>query len=50
MGNPAEPRQCVGCRGVPDARNLHTGLRILQISGTLPEVYQGFCQHSATLV
>ena len=46
MGHPAELRQCA----IPNARDLHAGLRILWISGTLPEVHQGFCQHSATLV
>ena len=50
MGHPAEPQQCANCRGVPDARDLHTGLRILWTRGTLPEVYQGFHQHNMTLV
>ena len=50
MGHPAELRQCASCGGVPDARDLHTGLCILRISGTLQEVYQGFHQHSTTLV
>ena len=39
MGYPAELQQDVGCRGVPDARDLHAGPCILQLSGTLPEVY-----------
>ena len=40
----------VNCGGIPNARDLHAGLHILWISGTLLEVYQGFCQHSVTLV
>ena len=50
MRHPAEPQQCASCGGISNARDLHTGLCILQISGALLEVYQGFHQHSATLV
>ena len=50
MWHPAKLQQCASCGGIPDARDLHAGLCILQISGTLLEVYQGFRQHSATLV
>ena len=49
-GHPAEPRQHASCGGIPDARDLHAGPHILQISGTLPEVHQGFHHHSMTLV
>ena len=49
-GHPAEPQQRVSCGGIPDTRDLHAGPCILWISGTLLEVHQGFCQHSATLV
>ena len=48
--HPAELRQCVSCGGIPNARDLHAGPHILWISGILLEVYQGFCQHSMTLV
>ena len=49
-GHPAEPQQRVSCGGIPNARDLHTGPRILRISGTLLEVHQGIRQHSMTLV
>ena len=49
-GHLAKPQQHASCGGVPDARDLHAGPCILQISVTLPEVYQGFCQHSVILV
>ena len=49
MGHPAEPQQCGSCGGIPNARDLHAGPHVLQISGTLLEVHQGFCQHSANI-
>ena len=48
--HPAELRQHESHGGIPNARDLHTGSCILQIGRTLPEVYQGICQHSAPLV
>ena len=48
-GHPAELRQRASCGGIPNARDLHAGPCILQISGTLTEVYQGICQHSMPL-
>ena len=50
MRHLAEPRQCVNHGGIPDARDLHAGLLILQINRALPEVYQQICQHSAPFV
>ena len=44
------PQQRASHGRIPDARDLHAGPCILWISGTLPEVYQGFHQHSMTLV
>ena len=48
--HPAKPRQRVSHGGIPNARDLHAGLCILWIGGTLLEVYQGICQHNAPLV
>ena len=42
--HPTEPRQCVSHGGIPDARDLHAGLCVLQISRALLEVYQGIHQ------
>ena len=42
MGHPTELRQCVSHGGIPNARDLHAGLCILWISGTLSEVIKGF--------
>ena len=50
MGHSAKPRQRKGCGGIPDARDLHTGPRILWTSSALPEVYQGIHQHSVPLI
>ena len=40
-GHPAEPQQFASCGGIPDAIDLHAGLHVLWISGTLLEVHQG---------
>ena len=35
--------------GIPNARDLHPGLCLLQTGGALPEVHQGICQLSVPL-
>ena len=50
MGHPTKPQQHASCGRIPNARDLDTGPCILQISGTLPEVYQEIHQHSVPLV
>ena len=49
-GHSTQPGECAGHAGIPDARDLYAGLRILWTSGALQEVYQGVCQYSAPLV
>ena len=49
-GHPTQPGECAGSAGIPDARDLYTGLCILWTSGALQEVYQGVCQYCAPLV
>ena len=49
-GHPTQQGECVGRSGIPDAQDLHAGLRILWISRALQEVYQGVCQYCAPLV
>ena len=50
MGHSAQPRQRVSHGGIPDAQDLHAGLRILRTSGALPEVYQGIYQPSTCMM
>ena len=49
-GHPTQPGECVGCAGIPDARDLYAGLHILWTSGALQEVYQRVCQYCTPLV
>ena len=49
-GHPTQPGECVGHTGIPDARDLYAGPRVLWTSGTLQEVFQGVCQYCMPLV
>ena len=49
MGHPAEPRQCASHGGIPDDRDLHTGLHILRISGALWRFIKGFANIACPL-
>ena len=49
-GHPAQPGKRAGCAGIPDARDLHAGPRVLWTSRALQEVYQGVRQYCMPLV
>ena len=48
--DPSQQRKCVHDRGVPNARNLHSGLCVLQAGRTLPALHQGIHSHCKTSV
>ena len=49
-GYPTQPGERAGCAGIPNARDLYAGPRVLRTSGALQEVYQRVCQYCKPLV
>ena len=49
-GHPTQLGECACRAGIPNARDLYAGPRILWTSGALQEVYQGVCQYCVPLV